>query len=135
VRRRSSRADWFATNTEIDMTPMIDMVFILLVFFIVSTSFVREPGVVIERPAAHTGEAQEVQYVIAVDADNTLWFEGQSIDIRMLPSRLQQLVAENSKLAIIAAADIDSSSGVLIKVIDLCRRAGIANVSVATKKP
>lgn len=115
------------------MTPMIDMVFILLVFFIVSTSFVKESGVVIERPAAHTGEAQEVQYVIAVDADNTLWFEGQSIDIRMLPSRLQQLVAENSELAIIAAADIESSSGVLIKVIDLCRQAGIANVSVATK--
>ncbi len=133
--RRSNRSEWLASSTDIDMTPMIDMVFILLVFFIVSTSFVKESGIDIERPAAHTGEAQDVQYVISVDAYNTLWFEGESIDIRMLPARLRQLIAENGDFAIIAAADVKSNSGVLIKIVDLCRQAGIINVSVATKKP
>ena len=133
--RRSNRNEWIETTADVDMTPMIDMVFILLVFFIVSTSFIKETGVVVERPAAKTGTAQQVQYVIAVDAENMLWLEGQSIDIRSLPTRLQQVVTGNAEPAIIVAADIRSSSGVLIQVIDLCRQAGITNVGVATKEP
>ena len=133
--RRLNRNELLETTADIDMTPMIDMVFILLVFFIVSTSFIKESGVVVERPAAQTGIAQEAQYVIAVDVSNTLWIEGQSIDIRTLPSRLEHLLADNNKLAIIVAADSRSNSGVLINVIDLCRQAGVTNVSVATKEP
>ncbi len=133
--RRLNRNELLETTADIDMTPMIDMVFILLVFFIVSTSFIKESGVVVERPAAQTGIAQEAQYVIAVDVSNTLWIEGQSIDIRTLPSRLEHLLADNNDLAIIVAADSRSNSGVLINVIDLCRQAGVTNVSVATKEP
>lgn len=133
--RRSFRDKPSADSSDVDLTPMMDMVFILLVFFIVSTSFIKEAGVVIERPAATTGQAQEAQVVVAIDAANVLWMEGQSIDIRALPTRLAQLYAENDQLAVIAAADVRSSSGVLVKVIDTCRQVGIRDVSVATKEP
>lgn len=133
--RRSNRNSLSETSSDIDLTPMIDMVFILLVFFIVSTSFIREAGVVIERPTAATGTAQQAQVVIAVDTDNVLWLEGNSIDIRTVPSRMKTLLEQNDDLSVIVAADIRSNSGVLIKVIDLCRQTGIDNVSVATKEP
>ena len=119
---------------EIELTPMIDMVFILLIFFIVSTSFIREAGVVVERPAASTGEAQEVQVVIAIDADNVLWLEGDTVDIRALGGRVSAMLVDRDNLGIIVAADIRSNSGVLVRVLDLCRQAGVANVSVATKE-
>jgi biopolymer transport protein ExbD len=133
--RRSYRTSLPDKDADIDLTPMIDMVFILLVFFIVSTSFIKEAGVVVERPAAATGSPQQAQVVIAVDADNMLWLEGNSMDIRSLPARVHQLREQNEELSVIVAADVQSNSGVLIKVIDLCRQAGISDVSVATKDP
>ncbi|MFV0348915.1 MAG: ExbD/TolR family protein [Halodesulfovibrio sp.] len=123
------------TLNDIDLTPMIDMVFILLIFFIVSTSFIRESGVVVERPAAQTAENQNAQVVIGIDAENTLWLEGNSVDIRALSPRVQQLLAEKSDLGIIVAADVLTNAGVLVEVLDLCRQAGVSNVSVATRKP
>lgn len=132
---RRSRFDQRAeSGNEIELTPMIDMVFILLIFFIVSTSFIREAGVVVDRPAASTAEAQQVQVVVAIDADNILWMEGNTVDIRSLQSRVQQMKADKDNLGIIVAADVQSNSGVLVRVLDLCRQAGVQNVSVATKE-
>lgn len=128
--RFSQRTEMFS---DIDLTPMIDMVFILLIFFIVSTSFIREAGVVVERPSAKTAEAQQVQVVIAIDAENVIWMEGGSIDIRTLGARVGQLLVEKKDLGIIVAADVQTSAGMLVKVLDLCREAGVSNVSVATK--
>lgn len=133
--RWSDRSNGSETSSDIDLTPMIDMVFILLVFFIVSTSFIKEAGVVIERPAAATATAQPAQVVVAIDADNVLWLEGNSTDIRAIPARMKQLLAQNSALSVIVAADVRSNSGILIRVVDLCRQAGIDDVSVATKDP
>lgn len=133
--RQSRYGERSETLNDIDLTPMIDMVFILLIFFIVSTSFIRESGVVVERPAALTSENQNAQVVIGIDAANTLWLEGNSVDIRALPPRVQQLLAEKSDLGIIVAADVRTNAGVLVEVLDLCRQAGVSNVSVATRKP
>lgn len=132
--RRFGRTDSQDPVSDIDLTPMIDMVFILLVFFIVSTSFIREAGVDVERPAASTAEARQAQVVIAIDAGNVVWIEGASTDIRCLPARLTALAAETPDLSIIVAADVNCNAGVLVRVIDTCRQAGISNVSVATKE-
>ncbi|MFV0421033.1 ExbD/TolR family protein [Oleidesulfovibrio sp.] len=129
--RRSSQDE---VVNDIDLTPMIDMVFILLIFFIVSTSFIKESGVVVERPAASTGEAQQVQVVVGIDSDNVLWLEGDTVDIRTLSAHMDRLLAEKENLAVIVAADVQSNSGVLVKVIDMCRMAGVRDVSVATKE-
>jgi len=119
---------------DIDLTPLIDMVFILLIFFIISSSFIKDAGIVVERPAAATGESQNAQVVIAIDADNILWMEGASIDIRSLSARVGQLLTEREDLGIIVAADVRTNAGLLVRVLDLCRQAGVDNVSVATKE-
>ena len=119
---------------DVDLTPLIDMVFILLIFFIISSSFIKDAGIVVERPSAATGEAQNVQVVIAIDADNILWMEGSSIDIRSLSTRVGQLLAERQDLGIIVAADVRTNAGLLVRVLDLCREAGVVNISVATQE-
>lgn len=119
----------------VDLTPMLDMVFILLIFFIVSASFIREPGIEVERPAASTAQVRPVQLVIAVDAANVLWIEGQSVDIRALQARVRELVLAQADLGVVVAADVRASAGVLVEVLDLCRRAGARDVGVATRKP
>jgi len=129
--RFSQREEGFS---DIDLTPLIDMVFILLIFFIVSTSFIKEAGVTVERPTAKTAEAQQVQLVLALDADNVLWMEGSTVDIRTLPARMAELLAEKQDLGVVVAADVRSSSGVLVKVLDHCRQAGVRNISVATRE-
>lgn len=129
-RHRNEESD----GNDIDLTPLIDIVFILLIFFLVSTSFIKESGIVVERPAASTGEAQEIQVVISIDKNNIIWAEGQTVDLRSITGRMEQLKQENASLAVIVAADVSSNSGVLLKVIDMCRLAGISNVSVATKE-
>ena len=119
---------------DVDLTPLIDMVFILLIFFIISSSFIKDAGMVVERPSAATGESQNAQVVIAIDADNVLWMEGSSIDIRSLGTRVGQLLTEREDLGIIVAADVRTNAGLLVRVLDLCRQAGVTNVSVATKE-
>ena len=118
-----------------DLTPLLDMVFILLIFFIVSASFIREPGVEVERPSAMTAQVQPVQLVIAVDADNRLWIEGRVVDIRLIGTRVRDLVMGQPDLGVVVAADVRASAGVLVEVLDLCRQAGAGEVSVATRKP
>ncbi len=120
-------------GNDIDLTPLIDMVFILLIFFIVSTSFIRESGIVVERPAASTGESQSVQVIVGVDKDNIVWIEGKTIDVRTITARMKQFKTENEKLSVIVAADVRASAGVLIKVLDMCRLADVQNISVATE--
>ncbi len=119
---------------DIDLTPLIDMVFILLIFFIVSTSFIRESGIVVERPAASSGESQSVQVIVGIDKDNVVWIEGKTIDVRSLTARMRQFKAENDKLAVIVDADVRANAGVLIKVLDMCRLADVQDISVATEE-
>ncbi len=128
-RERTSAA---GTN-DIDLTPLIDMVFILLIFFIVSTSFIKESGIVVERPSASTGEQQTFQVVVGIDKNNVIWLEGKTIDVRTLTSRMQQFKSENEKLAVIVTADTATNAGLLIKVLDMCRLGGVQDISVATK--
>ncbi len=120
-------------SSDIDLTPLIDMVFILLIFFIVSTSFIRESGIVVERPAASTGESQTVQVIVGIDKDNIIWIENKTVDIRTVTARMKQYKSENEKLAVIVAADERCNAGILIKVLDMCRLANVENVSVATE--
>lgn len=123
-------------SSEINMTPLIDMVFILLIFFIVTTSFVKESGVDIERPVANTAVRKEnVSVVVGVDADGVVWLDGRSMDIRSVRPWMQQFLAETPEGAVMVAADAHAESGILIRVLDACREAGVKNVSVAARRP
>ncbi len=122
-------------TTDINMTPLIDMVFILLIFFLVTTSFVREAGVEVNRPAAKTASTQEkTNLIIAVTSGGAIFMDGDQIDIRSLRARIQRFLADLPKGSVVVVADRDTPTGTTIKVLDICRLAGVKNISVAARK-
>lgn len=116
----------------INLTPLIDMVFILLIFFLVTTSFIRESAVAVQRPKAATAvPQQDAAVIITITADEQIWLHDASIDIRLLRARLEQLGLANPAQAAIILADAHTSTGLLVKVMDQLRLAGFVNISVA----
>ncbi len=122
-------------SSEINMTPMIDIVFILLIFFLVTTSFVKETGVDVNRPSAQTSERQERgNILIAITVNGEIWIENHLVDIRAVRANVERMLAENPEAAAIVTADKESTTGLLVEVVDQARLAGISNVSIAAIK-
>ena len=120
---------------ELNMSPLIDMIFILLIFFLVTTTFVKESGVEVNRPiAASTEKKEETNIVIGVTKEGMVWIEGQPIDIRSVRSRMERFKHENPEGNVVITADKDSLFGVAIEVLDQVRLANIKNVVVAATK-
>jgi len=116
----------------LNITPMIDMVFILLIFFAVNASFVKESGVEIERPNARTAEIQQkANIMIAVTRNDEIWIDRQRVDPRSVRGHVERLHAENPEGAVVILADEDSKTGLVIEVLDQTRLAGVENVAVA----
>lgn len=122
-------------SAELNMSPLIDMIFILLIFFVVTTSFVKEAGVDVQRPVAQTAEAKEsTNVVLAITKENVIVVEGKPIDVRSVQSYMERFLMQNPNGSVVLAADRDSRSGIVIQVLDACRLAGVKNLSVAAKK-
>jgi biopolymer transport protein ExbD len=133
--RQRLNLDMMENDAEIDMTPMLDIVFIMLIFFIVSTSFVREAGVEIERPVSDTSEVQESQGVmLAITAEDEVWLDRQPVDIRMIRPTLERLKVEQPDLGVMIQADKDAKTGLLVQVMDQVKLSGIEQVAVATRE-
>ncbi len=116
----------------LNITPMIDMVFILLIFFAVNASFVKEAGVEIERPSARTAEVQsKANIMIAVTEGGEVWVDRQRVDPRSVRGHVERLHAENPEGAVVILADDDSQTGLVIEVLDQARLAGVEQVAVA----
>ena len=114
------------------MAPMIDMVFILLIFFLVTTSFVKETGIEVNRPRAVTAAADSRSSIlIAIDRENRIFMDHREIDLRAVRANVERALAENPSGNVIVVADTRSSTGVAVKVMDGCRMAGAENVSLA----
>ncbi|MFO7596768.1 MAG: biopolymer transporter ExbD [Desulfocurvibacter africanus] len=123
-------------SSMIDMTPLIDMVFILLIFFIVTTSFVREAGVEVDRPLASSAEVKDkASVILGVTREGRVFVEGRSLDIRSVRAYMERFLAETPDGAAVIVADKESMTGTLVQVLDQCRLAGARNVSVAARKP
>jgi biopolymer transport protein ExbD len=129
---RRQRIQTSEEDTGLDMTPMLDIVFIMLIFFIVTTSFVKESGIDVNRPGAQTAERKERgNILIAITAQNDIWIDKRQIDRRAVRANVERLHAENPEGAVIIQADKDSKNGLLVEVIDQTRLAGVTNVSIA----
>jgi biopolymer transport protein ExbD len=116
----------------LNMTPLIDMVFILLVFFVVNTSFVKETGVEIERPSAKSAVKQEqATILIAVNHEGEIWIDKQRVDLRALRGHIERLHAESPEGSVVVLADSKSQTGIVMQVVDQARLSGIAKVAVA----
>jgi len=123
------------SSSEINMTPLIDMVFILLIFFIVTTSFVKETGIEINRPGAQSSEqASEGNILIAISETGEIWLDRQQIDMGSLRPRVERFHAENPEGGVMILADSLSETGLLVQVIDQARLAGVDQVSISAKK-
>lgn len=121
---------------ELNIAPLIDMVFILLIFFLVTTSFVKETGVDISRPAATTAVAKtQSTILIGITKENTVHLDRREIDVRAVRANVERALAENPEGAVVIVADKDSRTGLVIEVMDACKLAGAENVSIAASLP
>jgi len=129
--RRSNRS-----TLELNMAPLIDMVFILLIFFLVTTSFVKETGVDVNRPTASTAVSKDkASILIAIDQNDRIFMDHREIDARAVRANVERALAENPDSAVVVVADKTSTAGAAIVVMDGCRMAGVKNVSLAARLP
>ncbi len=124
------------STQDINISPLIDLVFLLLIFFLVTTSFVKETGIEVQRPVASTAELKEQgNLLIGVDNSGRVFMDRRQIDVRMVRGHISRALAENPKSGVIIVADQQSQAGVIIKVMDQCRLAGAKSVSLAARRP
>ena len=121
-------------GNDIDITPMLDIVFIMLIFFIVTTSFVKESGVTVNRPSAQTAEEKKGSNIlVAIRANGEIWIDRRAVDVRAVRPNIERMKAENPEGAVIIQADEFSPTGLLVKVMDQVRLAGISNISISAE--
>jgi biopolymer transport protein ExbD len=121
-------------QAEINITPMMDIVFIMLIFFIVTTSFVRETGIDPNRPEAVTAVEQDRGNIhIGVSADDQIWMEQRPVDLTAVRQMVEQARSEIPESTVIILADEQASTGVVIDLMDQIRLGGILNISVAAE--
>ncbi len=121
--------------TDINISPLIDLVFLLLIFFIVTTSFVKETGVDVQRPVASTAVPKEKSTIlIGVTAEGRIFFDRKEIDIRSVRAHVERSLAENPETGVIIVADKKSHTGTVIKVLDECRIAKAKKISIAASR-
>ena len=123
-------------ETQVDITPMLDVVFILLIFFIVTSTFVKESGVDVTRPDAETAVKTDALTIqIGITANNQIWFDKRLVDKRAVRANVEKGLAESPGAAVIIVADALSNTEALIDVMDQARLAGAQSISVATDEP
>ena len=121
---------------EINITPMLDVVFIMLIFFIVTASFVKEAGVDVRRPPAQTAVAkQQGNILVAITENGQIWVDRRQVDPRALRANIERLHAENPQGSLVIQADAKSQNHLLVQVMDAARLAGVAQVSIAAEGP
>jgi biopolymer transport protein ExbD len=119
-------------TAEINMSPLIDLVFLLLIFFVVTTSFVKETGIDVQRPRASTATLKEVgNILVGIAADGRVFLDSKQIDVRSVRAHIERCLAENPEAAVVIVADKQSITDMVIRVMDQCRLAGARNVSIA----
>jgi biopolymer transport protein ExbD len=129
MRRRQNRRK---SESEVNLTPMLDVVFIMLIFFIVTASFVKESGIEISRPGASTAVRKEKgNILIAISANDQIWMNRRQVDPRALRANIELAHAENPQGAVIIQADKAAKTGLLVQVMDAARSAGVKDISLA----
>ncbi len=118
----------------VNLTPMLDVVFIMLIFFIVTASFVKEAGIDVNRPNAATAERKEKgNILVAISENNQIWIDRRQVDPRALRANIERMHAENPNAAVVIQADEESKNKLLVLVMDAARTVGVKNVSIAAE--
>ncbi|TDF39594.1 biopolymer transporter ExbD [Alteromonadaceae bacterium M269] len=118
----------------IDMTPMLDIVFIMLIFFIVTTSFVKQAGVEVIKPAAKTAiKEKSANIFVAVTDGGDVWLDRRKVDVDRVSTNIERLLAEQPTDRVIVQADADADHGVVVKVMDQIKAAGINRIIISAQ--
>ena len=120
-------------SEEINLTPMLDVVFIMLIFFIVTATFIKEAGIQVDRPDTYTADSQEdAAILIAISANDEIWIDKQERDARDIRGIIERLHAENPKGSVVIQADEESTNEVLVQILEAAKGAGVTNVAIAS---
>ena len=134
MRRVFSNVHHDDDETEINITPMLDVVFIMLIFFIVTASFIKEAGIDVRRPVAPQAEAKpKANILVAISENNEIWIDRKSIDPRAVQAEFERLLAENPEGSVVIQADQDAYTETVVLVADAARQAKINRVSISGK--
>ncbi|MGB6220418.1 ExbD/TolR family protein [Haloferula sp.] len=121
--------------TTVDISPLIDVVFLLLIFFIVTTVFVKETGVEISKPrAASSEDLQKQAILIAVTDEGRVWHGGREIGMDGVRAVVSTLLEEDPEIPVVVRADASAATESTVRVIDAAKLAGAVSVSLATEK-
>lgn len=121
-------------ESKIDITPMLDVVFIMLIFFIVTASFIKESGANVTKPRAESFEKKpKATILLAINEKDEIWLDRRKLDPRAVKANLNRIRAENPEGEVIVQADQDSSAETVMKVIDALKDAGIPVPTIATE--
>lgn len=133
MRQRRSLASHESGETGIDLAPMLDFVLNLLIFFIITTSFVKEAGIVVNKEQALTAESKESgNILIAIRPNGDIWMDKRRVDIREVRPLIERLHVERPEDTVVVIADRESSTGMLTQVMDQVKLGGVSDVSIAT---
>ncbi|MGQ9427162.1 ExbD/TolR family protein [Gilvimarinus sp. F26214L] len=120
-------------ESSVDLTPMLDVVFIMLIFFIVTSVFIKEAGIEVNRPDATTAQPKEnVSILVAINANNEIWIDKRRVDVRAVKSVIERMRAENPEGGLVIQADNEANVKTLTAVADAARELGLYDVSIAT---
>ena len=123
-------------GAEIDLTPMLDVVFIMLIFFIVVASFIKEAGVEVNRPDDNQPDNPEdsTSILVEVASDNQIWMENRHVDIRAVRANIQRLLAEDPEAPVTIKVEKGAEAGIVVDVADAARESGVAAVNWASDR-
>lgn len=134
MRRRRMSLTEEGEENEINMTPMLDIVFIMLIFFIVTTSFIKPSGITVDQPTASTAESRDASNIlIGINPAGEIWVDKQRVDVSAVRANVERLRAENPDSAVILQADEEAPSGLLVRVMDQVRLAGVDDMAIAAQ--
>ena len=122
-------------ESDIDITPMMDVVIIMLIFFIVTATFVKDSGIDVTRPDAQTATKQNrVGILVAINEYNEIWINRREVDINAVRANIERLHAENPQGGAVIQADKNAQTGTLVEVMDQIRLAGVQAISIAAEE-
>lgn len=122
-------------DLEVNMTPMLDIVFIMLIFFIVTAVFVRESGVDVSRPEANSAMlVKRMSTLVGITADNQIWIDNKEVKLEEVRAIVARLKQENPKGKVVITADANSDSQLVVQVVKQLNELGVAGVSIATRR-
>ncbi len=118
-------------EANVDITPMLDVVFIMLIFFIVTATFIKESGIDVDKPEAATAVVEEkASILVTIDAQDKIWIDRRQVDVRSVRSIIERAKAENPEGSVVIQAHKDSMNNTLVQVMDASRRAGVYDIAL-----